>query len=1553
MSRKGTPPKELHTNQDTINEWNEAIRSAEVSAMHDKNENESISSTYSDDIDMAYASTQAHGIVELYPKAIETVQVVEKAPAKADLKFYRPSELDDSSSDNDEDLSSSNSDSSMAGLDESDDSSSTEDDQSGPKSKGARVNWLKPTPLTLPAEPTLTIIGKPSEEENQDRDESTIAAQNKEDTDLLREMVELVTNKTNLICSKLKFDVDSSLSDHYNKLKLVKKTIKDNLELSIVRLEALPRTTATTKKIKVLKDLRDMTPRDNSYEMDRISKLEDKFCNEFEDGNTKLLIEVTMLMYKNVKEIANGAPSKLTKNLEPMVAAALASVLTISDLQKILEIKGIKTLEERGICDWLQKYVREMTGKTSITAVQQSDYPYIDISYVKTDSIKVRSSEYTTFAPLTLTQMRRLPNKAVNSSWLNDIIKYGDMVVLDTPNMVESMNLQRSSINKLCEVLDMYGITTLNITEGALNNIEAATYNILANDNEHDDMVGMLYASCRKAVIITNDTHKEFNASFVYCTTHKRLHMRRNENCQRIDNRPCQTYNLRMNELRYSSFTAITVTEEAIKLVVDYPPIRRRSTVKTNKGTETIKFGMNNTRLTRWSVDLLPGKMPCLMKSVSTGVSSMNYSVASVGFQQTHTSIVCMDKYAALAHILNTMTTDQLDHLVNQCSTSILEADNRLVLGSNKVKAVILDSSTDELTLRNNAGQSMSSIIYNCDKKIKAQVLATEPHKQDYTQMASNGSAQLLFVPALLNKDACILILKNKLLLTLISSELVNKIQTAALSLLTSDTTDIETESLPLTNDTTDKLYQVYEKRALNAMLRSSTMNKMELVTKTNVLSQLDCKTPIVNVLGNIDNADPTEILDFIVKKTNNSPNVPIIKRVLQGRMQRNDVTTAVSSYLMRQFDMADGNMANISIKSLNYSDLRLQINKLHITDWDTIVEDIKTTIKFDYKRVLSDAATILRNVLLTGQLIFLPPLLWAHKLPQFKIIGGADPLRIMITWTMPGVSCMSKIYISNDTRSSFIVNMISPMPTFLFSVVAQMHHNPYTIENEDNISLEDDLCDEAMVIFIDGYFADAQSTMSYFLAFSIPVRLCGLEPYYAFTKFMPSICDGVISGMVERENNIFECVDEDYQVFLGEWVTSVVQGEYCLPLKRRRDGLLIDTSIELHELIDSLLSTGSTYGKPAVEKILTYTRPLYKLEDIAHHASDCYGVVTPAKPSYKDFAQTMHDVSMARRSIHTKGCTKCKIADRQQTISRNILRIKQNVYADIRRVEGNANLIRSENEIIELNPTKRVYNDPIIDELPLSGVFSVVIIKSREIKKEDFVRNRPVLEILAKTRSLQVTRYKFTLNDKYTNFKELALLISDLTKTKTDVILLNDDRMPSLMKKYKINVDIALFNGRKIIIPDNMLFVLALRRFNIQIAEMTSQLHTDILQNAPTSTKDAAKRVTPKWFDYRVIAGAAVGLLVIALLCYFCWPYVYMFLTYPGKLVLSLFSTRTTVELTPTLMQTLTGGNPTVVTNVTSPMWAKATAYLVNTLWMTTIVSSGVYAKAAFKRTV
>lgn len=221
---------------------------------------------------------------------------------------------------------------------------------------------------------------------------------------------------------------------------------------------------------------------------------------------------------------------------------------------------------------------------TDIRITTSATEPVLVVYQEIGDVISVNNEHYSTSAVLTHTALESRQILSSTDHTIRMLVQTTKLIVFDIPNMVKHMKMDIDQINNLALVFNSYGLTTIGITEssdGALVNVAA---NILIDIGEHDDIIELLYSMIYGAVIITNDTHKEFNELIHFCKTHNKLMLRHNESCPQ-KNHSCSIRVININKPRYMSIQKCVSGYNKLNITYDLPLIRFKSYKKKRDNT--------------------------------------------------------------------------------------------------------------------------------------------------------------------------------------------------------------------------------------------------------------------------------------------------------------------------------------------------------------------------------------------------------------------------------------------------------------------------------------------------------------------------------------------------------------------------------------------------------------------------------------------------------------------------------------------------------------------------------------------------------------------------------------------------------------------------------------------------------------------------------------------------------------------------------------------------------------------------------------------------------
>jgi hypothetical protein len=464
---------------------------------------------------------------------------------------------------------------------------------------------------------------------------------------------------------------------------------------------------------------------------------------------------------------------------------------------------------------------------------------------------------------------------------------------------------------------------------------------------------------------------------------------------------------------------------------------------------------------------------------------------------------------------------------------------------------------------------------------------------------------------------------------------------------------------------------------------------------------------------------------------------------------------------------------------------------------------------------------------------------------------------------------------------------------------------------------------------------------VAYYRVFSLPIRLLGMDIFETMIKFKPLINDNVIIGMSERTNDIFLNIKGEYKQPIGVFIRDAIDGIMATSLKRESDGVVIDISKETHDLIDTLYELDKDRGKVAVEKALVIIMPVISLRTIALHLNKCYAVIMVGEPSLAQIADMIRNT----RDIYNQEGTVCRCQTDVASITKNLMMRKERFNRQVCRSVYDDSLIISGNDVIQTRKVTYDKQQRIIDTMPIEGFYYLIKVKKEKSHYKDFRRCIVYDQYINNKKQLMVTQKTLTIKSDMSNIGSMIQSIESYWRTGNNVILLNDDTIPSLIKRECQDLLIKNIGYKKLIVPDHLMYATMLMKLKFIEAAMGEPDETKGKKgtNAERNSKesDNEKEWTNKEIIYMVL-GLGLVLLLIVLLYYF-WPSLMSFLLFPGRFISRKMTTVVVTKLPKTLLQTMLGKPQSLAMIAKVPAWSKLLAYVANGVWWT-FLSGGVY---------
>jgi hypothetical protein len=1399
----------------------------------------------------------------LYPEKIDSIDEDSVAETTTDLKFYKPSEID-SSSDDDSGNESSDNNSSKSSDDSSDTNSSDEssidsDNTATVPKTGKRGEWM--TKARIPTDKKQKI-------DDNDR---------KKNMENLIDKMEL--NISMMVIQDMEQTIQIGNIETVSRLEEYIKTTKNEARKNIDEIKDNDKKKRKEREIKILTPHKIDSTRHNfikmlSTELGKKSLLDDVLERSIKAYNDMLLCKTRIKRFKF--------------NLEKKFSYDISKSASIVKVKTVIEqLPKFQTLT-RKIISYLNLSTTKMMLIDKNSDADKLSLLNVKITYDHGVEMLIENDKFGPAFELSASEYNVLTvNDKVDQIFLQ-LIKESNVIVFDIANMTHSMKLTMSQINELSEVFNDYGLTTIAVVDNDELILTNATINVVEDKFGHDDITILLYALAYKAIIITNDTHKEFKQIFHVCTTHNTMLTRLNEECNVTDTSSCVIRQISPNKPKYMSIKTYKGGKDEVTVVFDSPIVRHRSMVK--KGTTSIRLTKKKSNVVRrWNIPTT-SSTPILVNTIRSSLPTASCNVLTFNYKNSTELVVNNNKLKSMAFLLNTMSTETVAIIMRKVTTSLTIINGKITLKDISNRQVQMEDQIVVDRIRTNIETSLimkmfgtTSLTYKSQSSIRT--LFDIPRSTKYANEIS-----VIITNWSLSRGMAALVCDSQYSIIMIDESVISKIETQSLDMIRSGEHDDIKDILPITNKGMSQ-YITYN----NTVWGEKLINDMVKINiGSSVFKPLDLKGfksgDIYWDLRYDKNTD--DITGYVsVEDTKNS--IDELDNTIVVKKPKIAVEYYNSSRSGSIYDKLKNSGTNreLLIKYSSSSNVpAITFIRVGRADADKLYNSIMVPIRDKVRLMLEDITCTYKTMVTDNCLVCLPPVIWTFSTDGINIADGLKSKLIHIDYVFKTVNV--DIYVSIQPKNTVVAFKLKTDYKVLFPAIAMRYSNNYEYKefdyfymdyfHENGIGMLRD--DEQIYTCLDNY-------INYFNIFALPLIYAGFAPSSKLTAFKPVIVDNVVVDYIENKTSpMSEFLDE---VILepAVWLGTTDIG-FVYPMKRMiKDGTdVIDINNELHAIIDELMSEDmdQELRYPMFLKIfgLIYPWPI-----MIQHLKGCYSLPVD---EYMD----EHEVATIMKQNHRFPCV-CKIDEQTQVDTLgNITNYPQQDDRQITTQSAKL-LIQHTNKSVQITRMYKFQNSVLLNSVPMIG--NVVILDVVKYQAQ-WKNNRMtfVKRILANQPSMTIMVEKCVIKKTGgTIWNQLGGHLSKLiNRGQSIIVILGFDELGPLIKNQKESLHLSITGRTRLYLPDPLLYssfknYIKLvnespdkQRQGTKSTQLVANFNPTNLQNRPILTSKSSSSLWATAFSKEITEDGIIKILVLVIIIigimYFLpwvllWP-MYMF---------------------------------------------------------------------------
>ena len=781
--------------------------------------------------------------------------------------------------------------------------------------------------------------------------------------------------------------------------------------------------------------------------------------------------------------------------------------------------------------------------------------------------------------------------------FVQKILQVTNIIIIDVDNVIKAMHVTKDELIALLKYLSSWGVTTIQVTTGSTKPIEEIGLCVNIDEGEHDDIAMMVISRVHKALIMTSDNHSEFKDLYTYCSKHKTIQVRINEECEESDKGECRLHILQRRAVGKIIVKNIVVKDGIIKSLMSTDKVVEflKVNVKTIKTRYKLTNNLDNNIISTkyWVLPdiLLSGPIPAASHKLSSMRSSLTVMRASL--VTTAMTAICTHRAIALITVLEEIGTTGVNEIKEVVETELVLENGYLVIKDIEQNKMLCK--TDEITP--DANIYTNKIITIMSKIHKASVSITGSYSvQNINKMTriNEGNidiknANIYITGKLIEENIVVIENRDRLFVVKLSKEVANMITTNAISALKNRVSKIGdvVYLLPLTTEVKKAITMQYES--------ADKQEKDELSADYSIVKgkwnpglsryfmEIDADKPSRQLMADPENT--TFVLSTIgldVQAAEEGHNIiefsgqsPILEYHPSSKAML--IYTAWENMQIeeRVIDISTVHWAVAGIKSMNCSTREIEDIRLGLHEITEVI--IRDTTK--------DILNIFNSINQGYTNMLLPPLVRSTDCISLKLKKKGNPIKLQIQWALPTCSVISRLIIYEDYKKTLLSMLVSVSPPITHNYIATMLTNEVKIENEYNVAMCEYVEEETFSLF--EYIQDKMQYMSLYFAaygiYSLGMKLMGLDPIKIILKSESMIEYGAgLDSLMRITHDVPSVItNATIEEFISSLYSNVKPKTLRLRIRNYRWQKYIDT----HKCIDiiKILADTNDYQKTCI----------------------------------------------------------------------------------------------------------------------------------------------------------------------------------------------------------------------------------------------------------------------------------------------------------------------------------------------------------------------------------
>lgn len=1167
-----------------------------------------------------------------------------------------------------------------------------------------------------------------------------------------------------------------------------------------------------------------------------ISRISDTIPQAFLDETSHMLEDLIKGMITNYRLGKKKEASELKYRLSKFIVDSASNLERLYDL---VERNQVPTYMRDILMKMVQTKMRERVNIKNVVVVTDDDKKP-NITHDDDDiTIVIDNKDPNNKIPnrIIKSNHRLVKLEKLQPSWISEIKKKSNLLILDIDNMKRAMHLTDDQIIAFVEYVALYGISCIQCVYDLNTRLKNVDISLSMESNEHDDIMMLMTGYMNDAVIVTNDNHKEFVSSFLICTKHNCMVMRRNDNCRMYGIGVCNMRTLKVSEIgRMSIYNIMLSDKKMVKLELANPIIRYRG--------HPMRFVKSKHQCPIPSIQHQVVSTSLITNSFNENIGCVNIT-RLIGTDNPITSlhlslktglhsIITGNVEAGIADKIEEMTQLEIESLQEALYYTMKVSNKELVLVNDKENKVIGRNYNIPFILTDNIKKVTTiAIKSNLNKHYKVtQKLQDIQEEISSSEYAINLSDYKIHFTTKMTDNKILLITNGQdFYLVKCDQFVIDAIDKMVYDSIT------EGESYS-TNKINCSGMSTVSKQSLNALFLSADSTKegvyydvaSRVIPDNSRLIKLNSKMnpskPSYSIMENPSECNWTLAMVGlpITKFSERASRIKVNEKAITDNY--NIIQNSMATHLFTEWGNYVGEESyTINVNTVVWNDRTIQGTNVTKNEVKVISSVIPDIIQWKINKVTKDIIDAFRDIAQGFKGIALPSLILGIKLPmiEMKVENSQHKavFPLMVTCYLPTCYVLSKIMLTHDPSMNYMVSLISVSPPITHNYIAMKLGLDVTIENEYNTLMCEKVENESYDLFdlLMDKIEHINAYMTYYGVFAEGLRMLGLDPMETIINQVSVIEHGIT---IKKNVELLGLhIIKPTTVFIDNYLLAMVSNQTNgVILKRFITNNKINISKEIHMMINMLIRTKLIDDAEKTNFVLTHAQYIVGRTNIMHHLRYCYNLNVNSKTTI------LKAIIALRKAKQVDKCTTEKKIDIPLLTDENYIKTRsmemesqENVtmYATVEGVTGN---ILATNTVKTTNIRKSV---------PVAGRVTIVKIESelhyermtRTVEIEQFLYDRPNLDIKV-----------VSIKDKLTEdtIKQLEDAIQKSSDENRSVILVTYDKWPSMLKKttwFTDNNYIKMKDDKILYIPDILTYNVLNRK--IMLVETGNMIKTTI----------------------------------------------------------------------------------------------------------------------------